>query len=657
LKSFNELRFGSKLGLAFALILTFTAVVGISAVSKLSTMAAATDDIATRALGRVYRVSAIGASLSASRSAALEVLTGLQLHHADVAAEAKRTLAAIETVLKAHTDAYEPMIAAPGERELWDKLGAQWKIYGKLQTNAISLAEDGLAGEAQWTLIGEGRTKFEALAATAAELVDLNAKYAAQLRDDAQKSAAGGRRLVWILLAAATLLGALIAITMTRAITIPLRQTVALLKRIGEGRLDNKIEVSRRDEVGELLAGLAATQSELHARAETAQRHADEERQRAEADRRALQNVQGIVAAVAAGDLEQRLPLTGKGGFAEELATSINDLVDNVAGVVSGVGRIVDCANVGDLTQRMVVDNRSGLERRIGVGINQLVAEMAGLVSKITQAAAEVSRGSAEISQGNLSLSQRTENQAASLEETAASMEEMTSSVRQNAGHARQANLLAIDARTRAEQGGAAVGKAVQAMDGINAASKKIADIIGVIDEIAFQTNLLALNAAVEAARAGEQGRGFAVVASEVRNLASRSAEAAKEIKALIKDSVVRVEDGARLVGESGATLEELVVAVKKVSDIIAEISTASDEQASGIDQVGKAITQMDELTQQNAALVEEAAAASQSLAEQAGALHETMNRYRVDAGHGPAAAQSERRAVRPLAVARARAG
>src|SRR4029077_724543 len=194
-----------------------------------------------------------------------------------------------------------------------------------------------------------------------------------------------------------------------------------------------------------------------------------------------------------------------------------------------------------------------------------------------------------------------TEDQAASLEETAASMEEMTSSVRQNAGHARQANPRAMDARARAEQGGAAVGKAVQAMDGINASSKKIADIIGVIDEIAFQTNLLALNAAVEAARAGEQGRGFAVVASEVRNLASRSAEAAKEIKGLIKDSVERVEDGARLVGESGATLEQLVVAVKKVSDIIAEISVASDEQASGIDQVGKAITQMDELTQQNA--------------------------------------------------------
>jgi methyl-accepting chemotaxis protein len=576
----------------------------------------------------------------------------MQLHHDDVAAEAKRTLARAESGLKVHTDAYQQMIATPDERVLWDKLAAQWKIYSKVQENAISLAEDGLAGEAQWTLIGGGRAKFEAAAATAGELVDLNTKYAAQLRDDAERSAAGGRRLIWILLTAATLLGALIAITMTRAITVPLRQTVALLKRIGEGKLDNDIDASRRDEVGELLAGLAATQSELRTRADTERRHADEERQRAEADRHALKEVQGIVAAVAGGDLERRLPTTGKGGFAEELAASINALVENVGGVVTGVGRIVDSANVGDLTQRMAVDNRSGLEQRIGTGINQLVAEMAALVAKIKQAAAEVSRGSAEISQGNFSLSQRTEDQAASLEETAASMEEMTSSVRQNAGHARQANTLAIDARTRAEQGGAAVGKAVQAMDGINSSSKKIADIIGVIDEIAFQTNLLALNAAVEAARAGEQGRGFAVVASEVRNLASRSAGAAKEIKALIKDSVERVQDGARLVGESGATLEQLVVAVKKVSDIIAEISSASDEQASGIDQVGKAITQMDELTQQNAALVEEAAAASKLLADQAGELHETMSRYRVDAGSGRAAPPEQRAAI-PAIVSR----
>jgi methyl-accepting chemotaxis protein len=633
MKRMEDFRFGTKLGLAFAVLLAFTAVVGFSAVAHLSAMARMNDEIATRALGRVYRVSAIGATISADRSAALEVLTGLHLNKPEVAEGARKTLAAAEVRLKAHFDAYQPMIATTAEREAWDKLDAQWLVYKKEQERAIALAEDGLAGEAQWILIGEGRAKFESVAAAADQLVNLNTKHAEQLRDEAQSSANGARRIVWILLAAATALGALIAVSMTRALTVPLQAAVELVKRIGAGQLDNPIDTSRRDEVGELLAGIAATQSELRVRAEAERHHAEDVLQRAESDRRALGEVQDIIAAVVNGELDLRLSTAGKSGFAEQLATGINCLVDNVAGVVNGVQKIVENVNAGDLTKRMPVDDRTGLERKIGSGVNQLVDDIAATVARVKHAAEEVSRGSVEISQGNLSLSKRTEEQAASLEETAASMEEMTSTVRRNADNAREANALAINARARAEQGGAAVANAVRAMDGISASSKKIADIIGVIDEIAFQTNLLALNAAVEAARAGDQGRGFAVVASEVRNLASRSAAAAKEIKALIKDSVGRVEDGTRLVGDSGAALEQLVMAVKKVGDIIAEISSASDEQASGIDQVGKAVTQMDELTQQNAALVEEAAAASKSLADQAGELHETMNHYRVDAG------------------------
>src|SRR4029077_6425320 len=218
------------------------------------------------------------------------------------------------------------------------------------------------------------------------------------------------------------------------------------------------------------------------------------------------------------------------------------------------------------------------------------------------------------ISKGNLNLSQRTEQQASSLEETASSMEEMTSTVKQTADNAGQANQLAMAARQQAEKGGAVVSLAVSAMGGINAASKKIADIISVIDGIAFQTNLLALNAAVEAARAGEQGRGFAVVATEVRNLAGRSATAAKEIKGLIQDTVSKVDEGSKLVTQSGATLEQIVTAVKKVTDIVTEIAPASNAQSSGIEQVNKAVMQLDELTQQNAALVEQASAASQAM-------------------------------------------
>jgi methyl-accepting chemotaxis protein len=223
-------------------------------------------------------------------------------------------------------------------------------------------------------------------------------------------------------------------------------------------------------------------------------------------------------------------------------------------------------------------------------------------------------------------------------------MEEMTSTVKQNADNAGHANQLAIAAREQAEKGGAVVSRAVRAMGEINDSSKKIADIIGVIDEIAFQTNLLALNAAVEAARAGEQGRGFAVVASEVRNLAGRSATAAKEIKALIQDSVHKVGEGSNLVTQSGATLEQIVSSIKKVADIVAEIAAASNEQSAGIEQVNKAVVQLDELTQQNAALVEEASASSQAMAQQARGLNELMVRYKV----GDAAP-----AVAPAAAAR----
>jgi len=290
----------------------------------------------------------------------------------------------------------------------------------------------------------------------------------------------------------------------------------------------------------------------------------------------------------------------------------------------------VEAASEGDLTARIPLNGKTGELEALCKGVNSMLDTTAELVRQVKTAAAEVQTGAEEISKGNLNLSQRTEQQASSLEETASSMEEMTSTVKQTADNAGQANQLAMAARQQAEKGGAVVSSAVSAMGGINAASRKIADIIGVIDEIAFQTNLLALNAAVEAARAGEQGRGFAVVATEVRNLAGRSATAAKEIKALIQDSVAKVDEGSKLVDESGRTLEEIVNAVKKVTDIVAEIAAASREQSSGIEQVNKAVMQMDQTTQQNAALVEEASAASQAIVEQAQSLNGMIARYNV---------------------------
>jgi len=341
--------------------------------------------------------------------------------------------------------------------------------------------------------------------------------------------------------------------------------------------------------------------------------------------------LQDVIGAVTAGNLANRISLDGKRGFFLTLSSGINELVDAIGGVVEEVQGLVAAANQGDLTHRIVTEGKAGLMVKIGSGINDLTDNLSGLVSQVKAAALAVSRGADEISQGNANLSQRTEEQASSLEETASSMEEMTSTVKQNADNAAQANQLGVAARDQAEKGGAVVAKAVKSMADINDASKKINDIIGVIDEIAFQTNLLALNAAVEAARAGEQGRGFAVVASEVRNLAGRSATAAKEIKGLIQDSVRKVDEGTNLVSQSGATLEQIVTAVKKVTDIVAEIAAASNEQSAGIDQVNKAVMQLDEMTQQNAALVEEASAASQSMADQARGLNESMQRYRVN--------------------------
>ena len=282
----------------------------------------------------------------------------------------------------------------------------------------------------------------------------------------------------------------------------------------------------------------------------------------------------------------------------------------------------------GDLTLQF---ENTGRETGIYAAMRDMATQLQQMVSQITQATAQVNSAAVEIAQGGGDLAQRTEEQASALEQTASSMEQLTSAVKHSAQNAEQANHLARAARTQAEQGGEVVKQAVAAMSAIHQSSNQIANIIGVIDEIAFQTNLLALNAAVEAARAGEQGRGFAVVAGEVRKLAQRSSDAAKEIKSLITNSASKVQDGGQLVAQSGQTLQEIVVSVKKVSDIVAEMATASQEQASGIEQINQAILQMDQMTQQNAALVEQTAAASHALSDQVRELEQLMRFFKLN--------------------------
>lgn len=312
------------------------------------------------------------------------------------------------------------------------------------------------------------------------------------------------------------------------------------------------------------------------------------------------------------------------------MVANLNQLMQICETSLNDVIRIMDALAQGDLTQK-ITQEYQGMFASLKNDANVTVGQLATIVRQIQEAAGLIGIASREIADGNTDLSQRTEEQAANLEETAASMEELTSTVRQNADNARQANQLAASASNIAVKGGQVVGQVVQTMNAINDSSKKIVDIISVIDGIAFQTNILALNAAVEAARAGEQGRGFAVVATEVRTLAQRSAGAAREIKELISSSVLKVEDGALLVDQAGKTMEEVVLSVKRVTDIMGEISAASQEQSQGIEQVNQAITQMDEITQQNAALVEQAAAASESMREQTEQLSHAVAVFKLE--------------------------
>jgi methyl-accepting chemotaxis protein len=345
--------------------------------------------------------------------------------------------------------------------------------------------------------------------------------------------------------------------------------------------------------------------------------------------------VANLVTAAGAGDFSQRIEVSNKEGFFLNLASGLNELMATSDQGLKDVVRVLGALAEGNLTQRIDADYQ-GTFGQLKDFSNETAQSLSSMLGQIRESADTIYTAASEIATGNADLSARTEQQASSLEETASSMEELTSTVKLNADNARQANSLAANASEVAITGGAVVQQVVHTMSSINDSARKISDIIGVIDGIAFQTNILALNAAVEAARAGDQGRGFAVVAAEVRTLAQRSAAAAKEIKTLISDSVDKVDTGNALVAKAGVTMGEIVVAIKRVTDIMSEIAAASAEQSTGIEEVNGAVSQMDEMTQQNAALVEQAAAAAESMQEQASVLSQAVAVFKFDNAGAP---------------------
>jgi methyl-accepting chemotaxis protein len=616
--------------------------------------------------------------------------------------------------------AYEPTVIDDEDKALLAADRAALNDFQEIARKAVSLIDAGRRDEASFLVLqNQGPVEAANNAIDAHEAY--NIRLAQQWDDKSDRTTASAR--VW-LVGASVLVGAIVlamALLIRRAIIKPLMHAGEVLGQIGQGKLENTVTITNRDEIGTLLAGLDQMQTTLRERGEREREAAERERAtavengrirtaldrvsagamladvdgniiymndsvrailrtRAGEIRKSLpafdaERVQGssvdafgasaaqrtTLSAVtgtqqldlAMGEASLRLvanPVTDAGGGRIGTVVEWTDRTVEVS-VEREVQTIVARAVEGDLTGRIGEQGKEGFFKSLAGDMNSLIDNMTQIVRTMGTASGELISGAEEISKGNTNLSQRTEEQASSLEETASSMEQITATVKNAADHAAQADQLASAAREQAENGGAVVASAVTAMGQINESSKKIADIIGVIDEIAFQTNLLALNAAVEAARAGEQGRGFAVVASEVRSLAGRSATAAKEIKTLINDSVARVEEGSSLVEQSGKTLGEIVLAVKKVTDIVSEIASGTQEQSSGIEQVNKAVMQMDETTQQNAALVEQAAAASQAIVDQAHSLNALVARYRIEGGSAAPAATAagvRRTAQRP---------
>ena len=513
----SNLKIGARLALAFGAVLALAAAVVFIGISRMSDLSQELTLIGSDRVPKVQQLASVTEDVN---------LTARELRNAAIFRDAAKVKEAMDAIAAASgrttktLEALAPTLVTQEGKALLEQVVERRKAYLPIVQNYKDLLTAGQHDTATALLEQQMRPAQLAYMAALDKLNDMQIGLIDKAADNGTALYASAKLLMFGLLAGMVGIGAVLAWWITRSITAPINEAVAVAEMVAEGDLSSRIVVRSTDETGRLLTALKAMNESL-----------------------------------------------------------------------------------------------------------------VRIVSTVRNSSDSIATGSAQIAGGNADLSQRTEEQASALEQTAASMEQLGSTVKQNADNARQANQLALSASTVALKGGEVVGQVVDTMKGINDSSKKIVDIISVIDGIAFQTNILALNAAVEAARAGEQGRGFAVVASEVRNLAQRSAEAAKEIKSLITASVERVEQGSTLVGQAGVTMEEVVSSIRRVTDIMGEISSASAEQSQGVAQVGEAVSQMDQVTQQNAALVEESAAAADSLKQQAHQLVSAVAVFKVGSG------------------------
>ena len=563
-----------------------------------------------------------------------------------IAAMGKETATALSGI----TEKLDALKATAGPEEKIDaivtKMAPLVANYLKQAKTVIEMS-DGEAAASMMFMTNAQRS-FTALVQLTDEITNISTEIRDNRLARANAWVEEQQKLLLLIALIATVIGCLVSLVVSAWIARPIRALTSGMRELADGNFDVVLPgLGRKDEIGDIAGAVetfkikSAEKARLEAEAKT------ELDRKAQAERDAVMAkvmgeldaaVGGIVQAAVTGDFSRRVSLDGKDGVIRSLAEQLNAMCANVGQVFEDVERMLGALAQGDLRPRIATEYQ-GAFANLKDNANTTAERLSATIATIGTAAREVASASGEIATATSDLSQRTEQQAASLEETSASMEEISATVKKNAENAQQADRVAVNTSTVASRSGEVVAQAVEAMSRIEASSRKIADIIGVIDEIARQTNLLALNAAVEAARAGDAGRGFAVVASEVRSLAQRSSQAAKDIKDLILNSGSQVQEGVDLVNRAGQSLGEIVASIKNLTTIVSEIAEASAEQSEGIDQVNKALSQMDQVTQQNSALVEENAATAKTLEHQAAAMSGQVGTFKLDGSTDSAAA------------------